>query len=797
MTIKKSFPKVKSAIAFLLLSIFLFSSTILRAEEKSISSSSRDTMYEFVNDYEYFLTPIFDAVAAGFLCGPWCAIGGAALGGLDEALTYYKYADQRYLTYGILGAANGFMVSPTATGTGAGIVVGFLLPQGVLTNYPGFVAPAVSAIAAGSALGVPGIIGGAIAGGIDEVLLYNNIANKHYLTAISLGRLCAGAFFSPEIANFVAAGIGLIGVNWEQQIYNNFVTPLNTVQEIMNVYSKFIPSEQLNSHVEKYGIALAGTQLLVQLVSLKAFSFVGALRHDHENIQNLDQEQLNGFKTNAIYFAIFLVPATLSQIGTGYVDSYYNNKLYRQLHANIHSELYAGKNSLRIYHNKNYTQLTDNLEKSIQSMVYSGNAIASGTFSTAIQGAYGIGMIIVSSPNLAVYSALYNQAKTWISQRIADQYGAHDEKVIHLESDLATLKKDYLFNIMTIAERDGATVTQNRIGNLTNQFREEESKKQLWEKIQSAWNWMTRHTTALVDYYFIAKEIHTGRLQFSDRTKVGMAGGQVAALFALSGNLAPEVNKATRAMEKIVVLEGMIHAPIISDDQIQRTYDSTEQEIRLHNLVVGVSERILVKVDNLKLIMGKIYAVTGSNGCGKSSLLSKIKGIKDNGIGGTGEIHYPMISGKRPKIVMIGKDYFPPNYTLQSVILYPEGPEANQEQTEKIANLLNEMGLYEYTTKLDSLRDWNTLSMGEKKKISIISAIISKPDILIVDESLANLDPQSVQGALKILKKWLPNALILIVDHSADNHNANGIFDQELHIDSQTQKVILRDLASN
>ena len=78
------------------------------------------------------------------------------------------------------------------------------------------------------------------------------------------------------------------------------------------------------------------------------------------------------------------------------------------------------------------------------------------------------------------------------------------------------------------------------------------------------------------------------------------------------------------------------------------------------------------------------------------------------------------------------------------------------------------------------MENWSTiLSGGEKKKIAIVSAIMKKPDILILDETFDSLGP-SIIVAHQMLRKYLPSALILVVDHYAQTNNYNHFYAKEL-----------------
>jgi putative ATP-binding cassette transporter len=284
-----------------------------------------------------------------------------------------------------------------------------------------------------------------------------------------------------------------------------------------------------------------------------------------------------------------------------------------------------------------------------------------------------------------------------------------------------------------------------------------------------------------------------------------VANQQASSLLSWTGEHAQQMATIEQSLDRVIILEGVLNILPKSMDQINRVIQNGSQLV-LDNIQIGTGDRMLVTVNELKLDMGKIYAVTGDSACGKSSLLSKIKGVKENGISGTGTIYYPRVNDRDPKIVMISQqDYFPLHSTLQEVLAYPElipnEPELNQEQREKMLELLEEIGLHDFTglnTKvekldLDSKKDWyTTLSGGEKKKVIIISAIIKKPDILILDEIFNGLDSSSVKIAEQMLKKYLSDTLILIVDHHAKNHNYDDFYNQELYF--ADKMVTLRNI---
>lgn len=176
---------------------------------------------------------------------------------------------------------------------------------------------------------------------------------------------------------------------------------------------------------------------------------------------------------------------------------------------------------------------------------------------------------------------------------------------------------------------------------------------------------------------------------------------------------------------------------------------------------------------------GKIYGLSGRNGCGKTMLLRAISGLILPTEG------YVSIDDK-----IIGKDIeFP-----ESIGLIIENMNMPNEYTAftnlhllaKIKSIANEQEIKKALLKVgldpNDKKTVKKFSLGMKQKLNIAQAIMEKPQILLLDEPTNALDSESVKCVHQILSEFKNNnALVIIASHNKDD--LNGICDVIINID--------------
>lgn len=185
---------------------------------------------------------------------------------------------------------------------------------------------------------------------------------------------------------------------------------------------------------------------------------------------------------------------------------------------------------------------------------------------------------------------------------------------------------------------------------------------------------------------------------------------------------------------------------------------------------------------NLHLEKGQCIAMIGPNGCGKTTLIKAILGmvlpnsgeIIFDGKPITKDIEYRRNIGYMPQI---GR--YPENMTIGQIISMVKGIR-NSHDT------LDEELYYQFGIENLLDKQMRTLSGGTTQKVSATLAFLFNPDVLILDEPTAGLDPLASEILKdKIIKEKQAGKLILITSHllsELDDLISQIIFMQDGHL---------------
>ena len=193
--------------------------------------------------------------------------------------------------------------------------------------------------------------------------------------------------------------------------------------------------------------------------------------------------------------------------------------------------------------------------------------------------------------------------------------------------------------------------------------------------------------------------------------------------------------------------------------------------LEIKDLKKAYGEHIVLNGLDLAVNKGEVVVVIGPSGCGKSTLLRCVNALEDIQSGEVLLDGEPVrrgakdISRLRQKIGMVFQSYdlFPHKSILENTLLAPMKVQKRQraEAEKEALELLDRVGLK------DRRDDYpRQLSGGQKQRVAIVRALIMHPEILLLDEITAALDPEMVHEVLQVvLALARSGSTMLIVTH--------------------------------
>ena len=178
-------------------------------------------------------------------------------------------------------------------------------------------------------------------------------------------------------------------------------------------------------------------------------------------------------------------------------------------------------------------------------------------------------------------------------------------------------------------------------------------------------------------------------------------------------------------------------------------------------------------IEDLKIESGLIHGLVGPNGCGKTTLLKLIMGIME---ADSGSIDY---EGLKPSdITMMSQRPYLMHANVCDNIVYPLKIRGLKIDQNEIDGLMERTGILQIKDQYAG-----SLSSGERQKLSFLRAMVFRPKMILMDETLSNLD----QDSEKLFKEMIierhkeDGSTWLIVSHQWDG--MNELFDSVHHME--------------
>jgi ABC-2 type transport system ATP-binding protein len=191
--------------------------------------------------------------------------------------------------------------------------------------------------------------------------------------------------------------------------------------------------------------------------------------------------------------------------------------------------------------------------------------------------------------------------------------------------------------------------------------------------------------------------------------------------------------------------------------------------IEIKNLKKNYNNISAVKNVNFNIKKGSIIGLLGPNGCGKTTTIGMLLGLIKPTMG-TVFINGKNIENENDRINILEKMNFispyvelPKKLTVEENLkVYGRMYGVNNLQ-EKVFNLMKELNLTDFKE-----RKTGELSSGQKNRVSLAKALINDPEILLLDEPTASLDPDVGDYIRSYIENFASkkNATILLASHN-------------------------------
>lgn len=200
--------------------------------------------------------------------------------------------------------------------------------------------------------------------------------------------------------------------------------------------------------------------------------------------------------------------------------------------------------------------------------------------------------------------------------------------------------------------------------------------------------------------------------------------------------------------------------------------------IRIQNAVKKYGDNVVIPDLSLDIKEGEFFTLLGPSGCGKTTLLRMIAGF--NSIEGGdfyfGDRRINDLDPSKRNIGMVFQNYaIFPNMTVEKNVEFglKNRNVSKEERVGEVKKFLKLMQIEDYAERMPE-----KLSGGQQQRVALARALVIKPDVLLMDEPLSNLDAK-LRIEMRTAIKQLQNSIgITTVYVTHDQEEAMAVSDR-------------------
>lgn len=272
------------------------------------------------------------------------------------------------------------------------------------------------------------------------------------------------------------------------------------------------------------------------------------------------------------------------------------------------------------------------------------------------------------------------------------------------------------------------------------------------------------------------KEFINGNINFAGAFSIIMLSAEFFIPLRLLGSFFHIAMNGIAASEKMFEI-----LDLKEDDKRINKIDSKNENIIISNLnFVYNKDKTILKNINMTIKEKSFISIVGQSGSGKSTLAGLISLRNENYSGSIkiGEIELSSIDKNdlNKKIVVVDHN----GYLFEGNV-YENLQMAGENITEeKMNEVLKQVGLYDFLQSENGLQTKITekasnLSGGQKQRLAIARAMLYDGDIYIFDEATSNVDVDSEENIINIIKEISKTKTVILISHRLYNYRFSDI----------------------
>ncbi|HKN14443.1 MAG TPA: ABC transporter ATP-binding protein [Candidatus Binatus sp.] len=278
---------------------------------------------------------------------------------------------------------------------------------------------------------------------------------------------------------------------------------------------------------------------------------------------------------------------------------------------------------------------------------------------------------------------------------------------------------------------------------------------------------------ALIGYalYYLMMQVIVGRITLGDIVLLASYGSMLANPMAIIGGTWASVQASVAGLRRVHSVLDNLAEPVA--DGRSNGLGARIRNLEFSGVAIGYGATAVLSGVTMSMRAGEMVALAGASGCGKTTLINSIPRFVEPS---AGTIAFDGVDSRavapdsiRARVGFVFQNEALFSTSIEDNIRYGSAG-ASKADVREAAAMAGAAEFIErlpdgYSTMLG--RRGARLSVGQKQRIAIARALLRRPEIIVLDEPAAPLDPASESALIETLTALACDRIVIIVAHRA------------------------------